>query len=50
VKLEGSEVQEAIWLAFEKVRQTLGRLEEDRNRGREPRRKYQRAARGRNYV
>ncbi len=35
-------------MAVERVRRTLARLEEDRNRGRKPRRKNQRAARGGN--
>jgi hypothetical protein len=46
VRLEGSEVQEVIWLAVEGVRRTLNRLEGDRNRGRMPRRRHQWAARG----
>jgi hypothetical protein len=48
VRLEESGVQEVIWLAVERVRQTLDRLEGDRNRGRRPMRRHHRAARGEN--
>jgi hypothetical protein len=48
LRLEESEVQEVVWLAVERVRQTFDRLEKDRNRGRRPRRRNQRAGRGRN--
>jgi hypothetical protein len=44
--LEESEVQEVVWLAVKRVRWSLDRLEEDRNRGRRPRRRNQRAGRG----
>jgi hypothetical protein len=41
-------VQEVIWLAVERFRRTLDRSEGDRNRGRRPRRRHHRAARGEN--
>jgi hypothetical protein len=48
LRLERLEVEEVIWLALKKVRQILARIEENRNRGKRPRRRNQRAAKCKN--
>jgi hypothetical protein len=48
VRRKESKVQEVIWLAVERVRQTLDMLEGNKNRGRSSRRRHQRAANGKN--